>query len=485
MKIEYIFLPKSGTIEPPSKYLLKKTSLNVYRNLFEIMVDDELVTIPYDEYLDINNNLCYFWIEYKDGRINKNAKILTQVHKSIVVTPHRKIYHIIKIKDEVSDYFCNQLYPLINYFERSLRELVYLMVIKTYGAEWPSKTKLKVKGHAIENGLEHLTIGQLYHFLFGKHERTNDLWSDLSKSNLNYMSKNEIIQYLEEKKPISLWEQIFKSEIDISQELFEKITEWRNFIAHSNTIHYHEFKKYKSGLLQSIKENDHNIGKIKTKNFTSFEKFLIQIHWEMLDENYNYTSLNERTNASNNFEQSLIISKNFLKEKNESIFALLNELYMLLEPTFPTNIEALNKEEINKSIIKILKEIYEHLPDAFNIISPLIFDILPYLIKCIPGLSAEQNSKLSEFADKVSSVAEIINPYEDKELENRLKAIVEKISENDKDIKFTTMFTTSDFIIFLIKGFLLAFPHIIQLKMNTMKIESNRHTLLLNPEKRE
>lgn len=54
----------------------------------------------------------------------------------IIQGEHRKTWNIVISYDEVSQLYCCKLMPLFGIFERRIRELVYITIIKIFGVEW-------------------------------------------------------------------------------------------------------------------------------------------------------------------------------------------------------------------------------------------------------------------------------------------------------------------------------------------------------------
>lgn len=61
------------------------------------------------------------------------AKYLDSVTNRLIQGEHRKTWNIVISYDEVSQLYCCKLMPLFGIFERRIRELVYITIIKIFG----------------------------------------------------------------------------------------------------------------------------------------------------------------------------------------------------------------------------------------------------------------------------------------------------------------------------------------------------------------
>lgn len=70
----------------------------------------------------------------------KSAEILDRVRIALQQGPHKANLNVILIYDEVSQVYCCKLMHHFGIFERSLRELMYLTLIKAFGINWYEKS---------------------------------------------------------------------------------------------------------------------------------------------------------------------------------------------------------------------------------------------------------------------------------------------------------------------------------------------------------
>ena len=111
-----------------------------------------------------------------DGTSVKAAKYLDFATNRLIQGEHRKTWNIVISYDEVSQLYCCKLMPLFGIFERRIRELVYITIIKylaligmiiPLAKAW--QDSLKGKGNKtkmVESALNELTYEQLKEYLF-------------------------------------------------------------------------------------------------------------------------------------------------------------------------------------------------------------------------------------------------------------------------------------------------------------------------------
>lgn len=274
MKSNYIFLKKN--IESKSKIKKEKESITREDLIHPVylMIESLFDKKSHDEFsIDIDNQEYCF--NYKREKSSKgvysfslevdytqsvNAKILSKVHDRIIKGSHRSEHHIITSYSGASEYYCDKLYPLINSFERKLRLIVMFMVTFEHGEKWIENSfqdelidalKSKEKSKLVENALYEMTIFQVEDYLFKKWRNIDSevfLDNQLSALELKTLSKENIIELIENNKSYSLWERIFEDRINIVglQKKLESIRVIRNKVAHSKIISYEDFNTYKN-----------------------------------------------------------------------------------------------------------------------------------------------------------------------------------------------------------------------------------------------
>ena len=145
------------------------------------------------------------------------AKYLDSVTNRLIQGEHRKTWNIVISYDEVSQLYCCKLMPLFGIFERRIRELVYITIIKIFGVGWYDNSfskslqdAMKGKGNKtkmVESALNELTYEQLKEYLFTPFCGRNIsevLEQELSESSVEELSKEEILDIVNQCRSESL-----------------------------------------------------------------------------------------------------------------------------------------------------------------------------------------------------------------------------------------------------------------------------------------
>ena len=269
MEVNYIFIQKNSENDRES---IHSKVENMLFSLFNSSSLDKLditdskgnsYTI-YAELSSEESNMAYLKIMC-DEKPAKAAEILDKASQIITKGYHRKDYYITKTYDEASHSFCCRTMSHFGKFERRLRELIYLTIIKLFGAEWFDKTFEKslqneLKGKSginkndlIENALEELSYEQLKSYLFKEVQliSVKDLLdNELSPKTICNLSKEEIISHINSLRPITLWEHFFGNYRELSsvKEDIEYLQEYRNKVMHHKTFTFDEFISVKKRL---------------------------------------------------------------------------------------------------------------------------------------------------------------------------------------------------------------------------------------------
>lgn len=269
MEVNYIFVQKDNknNSEPfHSKIENMLFSLFSSSELDKLNISDSKQN-SYTIYAELSNedsNMVYLKI-ICDEKPSKAAEILDKASKIITNGPHRKDYYITKTYDEASHSFCCRTMSHFGVFERRLRELIYLTIIKLFGSKWFDKTfeetlqnelKGKVKNKKIaliENALEELTYEQLKTYLFCDTSLVSSkelLNNELSEENIQNLSKDDIISYINSSRPVSLWNRFFSKYKDLSCvcDDINYLQEYRNKVMHHKTFTFEEFTDVKKRL---------------------------------------------------------------------------------------------------------------------------------------------------------------------------------------------------------------------------------------------
>lgn len=279
MRIEYIFIRKNSepvqvtrkiyTLVPPFKPFLKSLFEDVSEDSFKVRLKTRDYDVFYryttskSESSEMQNSMYYLTISIDGQRKERCAEILNLANKTILSAGAKEQYNIILSYDGVSKYYCDRAYPQLNEFERNIRNLVFRILTKAFGAKWLDKTatdeeknNLKAKiqtrpklfrdERLIEEALYEMDIKELENYLFvPKRDVSCEQMVDsiLSEEKLAQMTKEEIEAELAAARPKSLWERQFahKVSIDGLHEKLKELRTLRNKVAHAKAFSCEDF----------------------------------------------------------------------------------------------------------------------------------------------------------------------------------------------------------------------------------------------------
>lgn len=260
-----IILPKNNSdinvgMKKQIKQLFEKLFYNVKDSSFEINLDNN-GEVEY-KISSKEKNMVFLKLSCNETPA-KAAKYLDDVINRLIQGEHRKNWNIVISYDEVSQLYCCKLMPLFGIFERRMRELVYITIIKIFGVEWYDNSfskslqdAMKGKGNKtkmVESALNELTYEQLKEYLFTPFCGRNIsevLDQDLSESRVEELSKEEIIGIVNECRSESLWNRFF-SEYKQFKNIKENIDElqpYRNTVMHNKRMTQNEYEKVRKSL---------------------------------------------------------------------------------------------------------------------------------------------------------------------------------------------------------------------------------------------
>lgn len=138
MEVNLIILPKKNSdinlgMKRQIRQLFEKLFNDVNDSSFLINIDDN-VEIQYK--ISSKEKNMFFLKLSCDGTPVKAAKYLDFATNRLIQGEHRKTWNIVISYDEVSQLYCCKLMPLFGIFERRIRELVYITIIKIFGVDW-------------------------------------------------------------------------------------------------------------------------------------------------------------------------------------------------------------------------------------------------------------------------------------------------------------------------------------------------------------
>lgn len=165
-------------------------------------------------------------------------KLLSDLHKQIINSLGDMEYLL--TMDEASTYFNQKLYPDINKFERSLRKLYRIVVMRDKNGKLPNNAK----------DLENADFEKL-HFLF---------FCDLNyietirKFCNGQFTEQELKNKIKATKEGSWWKRAFGDEYTFIPNNFEKIKICRNDIMHAHNYFYEDYIKHAKLMEKSNNE---------------------------------------------------------------------------------------------------------------------------------------------------------------------------------------------------------------------------------------
>ncbi|WP_270943280.1 hypothetical protein [Romboutsia lituseburensis] len=289
MNINYIFLLKKQNNESlnedkPHYEILNNLFVNVGKKSFDVNYENSIHTVDYIAFYSDKEGVFKLSLSLNKNE-SESAKILGFVDKSIRKGISRKDYNIIISYDEVSEFYSNEAHKLLNRFERKIRELIYTILIKTFGVDWYDKTvndgidqriketcKSSNQSRLIESALQEMTLYDLEMYLFQPYPDVefNDLISDnLNEDLLNSKNKDELVLMISSCIPKSLWERFFENIVNINdiQEKLGQIRKYRNIVAHSKDFYKDSYIDCKNVLDEVVNEIDFAIKEIEKKEF--------------------------------------------------------------------------------------------------------------------------------------------------------------------------------------------------------------------------
>lgn len=288
MIMKYILIRKN--IKRDTMYLnnvfraaLGKIFSNLSMDSFELDLTGNTYILNY-RFSNKQNNVYHLYIEFHASPA-KEAEVLNEVSKKLNGPEIKKDYNLIVAYDEVSEYYCGKISLRFGKSERLLRELIFLIMIKTFGAEWGKKTIAKeildnVKASAgglneaqiVETVLYEMTIAQLEDYLFKPYnglEKNPELETEFNKVDINGLSEIEKTNWLKIMQKRPLWDDYFVDyglSIENMQQDLETIRKYRNKVAHNKKFSkedydyckkiLNDFNKTLSSAISNIEERD-------------------------------------------------------------------------------------------------------------------------------------------------------------------------------------------------------------------------------------
>lgn len=257
----------------------------------------EVFEIGKNNYLNVKaeakqESQCIDSMEFIHNKINDDNSKFT------------KYYKIINTYDSISEFYCNKIFYKFANFERLFRKLLFTTYIIKYSENYfnetineeitkKAKSNIRIKNKKnkeevyIKEFFYALDYSDLQLMLFQKTwicAEENEKNEFLSKhENLSNLSDDELRNFIDNLKPKSDWERLFKDKIQIDdiEQKINYIREKRNQIAHSRFFTKEDYQKSETVLDSLIKAVDDAINLIQDNYFLDenedFKKAIMSI----------------------------------------------------------------------------------------------------------------------------------------------------------------------------------------------------------------
>lgn len=305
MRIEYVFIRKENaltkltdkisTTNPPLHLVLRKIFTNVSDDTVTLKYKKKEYAISYQyvehecEKVESDAEMHSLTIELEGKNKARIAEVLDTVHRSIFNHDEKKNYDIIVSYDGISKYYCDRAYPLLNEFERQIRNLIFKLLTRSFGALWLEKTatqeqqdslkaKLQIKSKPlrnqkmIEEALYEMDIKELENYLFlprSDMSITELRTDEFTNEKLSELSQESAIELIQKLRPTSIWERYFDKEVSIPnlQEKLDSIRNYRNKVAHAKHFHKDDYNACKEILDEILPQLEIAIQDISVKEY--------------------------------------------------------------------------------------------------------------------------------------------------------------------------------------------------------------------------
>lgn len=303
VKNEYIVIPKKDA-DPCSIYDCVKLALDaIDSNRSDKTLNFEFEGKQYEVGYSIHKKEGRIFLEILcEYRLNVAVKLLAAVTERLLRDGNlRKNCYIISGYDGLSEYYCERLYPKFAKFERLLRHMILIILIKAYGKNWFEESATEaVKDNTkavlasstnsnnglVELAIENMDFHTMQEFLFGLHigDYKTVFENELSQKNLSGKTGDEIRQILESLRPCSLWDKCFSDIGEQSnwEEDIEKLRLSRNKVAHNKRITSREFSITREHIQKMNKRLEKQIEALIDAEFSETKSVNVLSYWSSI-----------------------------------------------------------------------------------------------------------------------------------------------------------------------------------------------------------
>ncbi|MDR1015540.1 MAG: hypothetical protein LBL86_11290 [Coriobacteriales bacterium] len=298
MKLEYILIPTDETDDEATaqtvRAFLKRRFRAVRVDTLDLEYRKKIISVPYTlrKSEGSASTRFHFSVELSNFQRDYQSRILSKVH-SLVSEGERQHFYILLVRDDVSAYCAERIYPSLYQLESRVRSILYKLLTKALGRYWyaqemPSKLKKNIQKKiktspkhseeevVVERALQELTFNELIEWLLRKsRENSPDkiIDDDLRDEIICNLSKEEIIEKVATAREKTLWSRYRADYFEIVgfEEKLGKLKDVRNAVCHCKFFHWDDLSSakalFKEGdLLESL---DKGIDKIDSEDMTA------------------------------------------------------------------------------------------------------------------------------------------------------------------------------------------------------------------------
>lgn len=226
--MDYILIGKNKHEEKAIRELLmdfiSQNFEELSSNCIKINKVDTESLVQYSLEQKRNSERCYAHF-VSNRRVNLATKDLETIQIALKSSPLQKYFHVVKAYDGISASHCERLYPKYAEYERKLRSMILIIVVKAYGSDWietvpkemedsiSKKARVKVISRlAFDEILEYADLAELENYLFEPNEIDFEQFvkNELRPEKIKNLKKEEIMQMVEDVLfPTCLWKRAF------------------------------------------------------------------------------------------------------------------------------------------------------------------------------------------------------------------------------------------------------------------------------------
>lgn len=229
------------------------------------------------------------------------------------------------INSESSQFFCQQLYPMVVSFETKLRYALYISEALFQNGN-VNRESFLLEVDKKKKSFEETDFGGLYEAVFTDKNMRNAILKEYT-SNLTKVDLIKIIARMEEK---TMWHDLVGADYSYIEQHFLEIKEYRNDVMHSHLMSYAKFNKAKAVLKKAIDELNRAICDKLIVNKSDYLNAVDIV-----------ATLGKALEAIGRASTALAIDKTNLRPQAEALLRFLGDV----EPIQ----DAVEKEEVNYS----------------------------------------------------------------------------------------------------------------------------------------